>query len=123
MANEDRLRLTVRQIDASTSIIGILGELTIDAETALLAAYDEACGPDTRAVILDFSGLTYMNSGGIGLLVTLMIRMQRQRQRLLAFGLSEHYRKILDMTRLEDVIGVHDSEAAALAAAHTPQTP
>lgn len=123
MASEDHLRLTVRRMDASTSIIGILGELTIDSETALMAAYDEANGPEVRAVILDFSGLTYMNSGGIGLLVTLMIRMRRQNQRLLAFGLSEHYRKILDMTRLEDVIGVYDSEAEALAGAHAPKAP
>ena len=33
-----------------------------------------------------------MNSGGIGLLVTLLVRAQRQRQRVLAFGLSDHYR-------------------------------
>ena len=30
-----------------------------------------------RAVVLDFSGLEYMNSGGIGLLVTLLVRAQR----------------------------------------------
>ena len=50
----------------------------------------------SRTIVLDFSGLDYMNSGGIGLLVTLLVRVQRQGQRLLAFGLSEHYRQILD---------------------------
>jgi anti-sigma B factor antagonist len=31
-----------------------------------------------------------MNSGGIGLLVTLLVRANRRSQQLLAFGLSDH---------------------------------
>ena len=71
----------------------------------------------TRSIVLDFSGLDYMNSGGIGLLVTLLVRVQRQGQRLLAFGLTEHYRQIFELTRLDEAIGIHDTDAAALAAA------
>ena len=41
------------------------------------------------------AGLEYMNSGGIGLLVTLLVRAQRGGVRLLATGLSDHYRQIL----------------------------
>ena len=37
-------------------------------------------------------------------------------QMLLAFGLNEHYRQILELTRLDEAIGVHATEAAALAA-------
>jgi len=58
-----------------------------------------------------------MNSSGIGLLVTLLIRINRQRQRMLAYGLSEHYRHIFELTRLNEAIGVYDDEAAAVAAA------
>jgi anti-sigma B factor antagonist len=112
------LRLTVRPIDANVSIIGILGDLTIFGEDALMDAYTRACGPTTRTVILDFSGLDYMNSGGIGLLVTLLIRMQRHGQQLLAFGLGEHYRRIFEMTKLNESIRVCESEQEALAAAH-----
>ena len=114
---DGQIALTVRPIDVTTSIVAIQGDLSIDAERALMDAYAQASGPDTRTLILDFSGLDYMNSGGIGLLVTLRVRMNRQEQRLLAFGLSEHYRHIFELTRLSDVIGVYDDEAAALAAA------
>ena len=55
-----------------------------------------------------------MNSSGIGLLVTLLIRVNRQKQRLLSYGLSEHYRHIFDITRLSQVIGIYDTEAQAL---------
>ena len=58
-----------------------------------------------------------MNSGGIGLLVTLLVRVNRQGQRLLAFGLSDHYRQIFELTRLDEAVGIHASESEALAAA------
>jgi anti-sigma B factor antagonist len=111
------IMLTVRVLSPETSIIGIMGDLNMFAEDALMEAYTEAGTPTTRTIILDFSGLEFMNSGGIGLLVTLCVRMQRQGQRLLAFGLSEHDRRIFEMTRLDQIIGVYDSEAAALRAA------
>ena len=71
----------------------------------------------TRAVILNFTGLEYMNSGGIGLLVTLLVRANRAKQKLLAFGLTEHYRQIFELTRLDEAIGIYDTEAEAVAAA------
>ena len=70
-----------------------------------------------RAIVLNFSALEYMNSGGIGLLVTLLVRANRQRRRLLAFGLTEHYREIFSLTRLDEAIGIFGSEQEALAAA------
>jgi hypothetical protein len=35
-------------------------------------------------------------------------------------GLSEHYRQILALTRLDEAIAIHDDERAALAAAASP---
>ena len=67
--------------------------------------------------ILNFTGLEYMNSGGIGLLVTLLVRANRAKQKLLAFGLTEHYRQIFELTRLDEAIGIYDTEAEAVAAA------
>jgi anti-sigma B factor antagonist len=56
-----------------------------------------------------------MNSSGIGLLVTLLIRVNRQKQRLLSYGLSEHYRHIFELTRLSDAIHIFNTEVEALA--------
>jgi anti-sigma B factor antagonist len=80
----------------------------------LMSAYDES--GDARAIILNFTGLAYMNSGGIGLLVTLLVRANRNSQQLLAFGLSDHYRQIFELTRLDEAVGIHDTEPDALAA-------
>ena len=112
-----KLNITVRKISAKASILDIQGEVTGSAESILMAAYSQAAAAGVHAVILNFSGLEYMNSSGIGLLVTMLIRTQRQKQRLFAFGLSEHYQQIFELTQLDKAIGIHVSEAAALAAA------
>ncbi len=109
--------MTVRKISATTSIIDIEGEVSAFAEDVLMEAYTEASTPTTRNIILNFSRLEYMNSSGIGLLVTLLIRVNRQKQRLLAYGLSDHYRRIFELTRLNEAIGIYDTEADVLTVA------
>ena len=107
----------VREVSEETRVIDIKGDITAASEEVLMDAYGRASQPGVRGVVLNFSGLDYMNSGGIGLLVTLLVRAQRQRQRVLAHGLSDHYRQIFELTRLDEAVGIHDSEAEALAAA------
>jgi anti-sigma B factor antagonist len=65
---------------------------------------------------MNFSGLEYMNSSGIGLLVTLLIRARRQNQKLIACGLNEHYRQIFELTRLNEAIHIYENETEALRA-------
>jgi anti-sigma B factor antagonist len=108
--------MNVRKISNTVSIIDIEGDVSAFAEDTLMEAYTEASTPTTRSLILNFNGLEYMNSSGIGLLVTLLIRVNRQKQRMLAFGLSEHYKHIFELTRLNEAIGIYDTEADVLAA-------
>jgi anti-sigma B factor antagonist len=107
--------LEVHPAGPSASVIRVRGDVTAAAEPALMDAYTRADATNPRAVILDFAGLEYMNSGGIGLLVMLLVRANRKGQRLLAIGLDPHYRQILEITRLNEAIGVHDTEQAAVA--------
>jgi anti-anti-sigma factor len=95
----------------------VRGEITASSEGTLMAAYTAATDQGGRTLLLDFTDLDYMNSGGIGLLVTLLVRVQRAGQQLLAVGLTDHYRQILSLTRLDEAIGIHTDEASALTAA------
>lgn len=114
---EANLSTNVRKPTAGVSVIELKGEVTGFAENKLMEAYSTASNGNTKTIILDFTGLDYMNSSGIGLLVTLLIRAQRQKQRIMACGLTEHYRQIFDLTRLNEAISIFDSEAAAISAA------
>ena len=115
--SQANLAINARQIDEGTSVLDIRGDVTAASEEALMAAYAKASTPATRTIVLNFDDLEYLNSGGIGMLVTLLVRANRQRQRLLAYGLNQHYRQIFELTRLDEAITIHQSETDALAAA------
>lgn len=108
--------MQVRHTRADVSIIDIQGDITSTAENALTDAYTQASA-NAHTIALNFTGLEYMNSSGIGLLVMLLIRAQRHKQRLVAFGLSEHYQEIFELTRLKEAITLYTTEQETLAAA------
>ncbi len=114
---QTKVTMPVRKVSDRVSIIDIQGDVTAAAENILMNAYNEASNNTTRTILLNFQGLQYMNSSGIGLLVTLLIRANRQKQRLLSYGLTDHYKQIFNLTRLNEAIGIFNSEAEALAAA------
>jgi anti-sigma B factor antagonist len=109
--------MDVRRPSDAASVIDIRGDVTAGSEDVLMAAYEHASDERIRAVVLNFSNLEYMNSGGIGLLVTLLVRANRRRQRLFAFGLTDHYREIFELTRLDEAVEIYPDEGRALAAA------
>jgi anti-sigma B factor antagonist len=117
---EATVSMDVRNLSGSASVIDIEGEITAFAENVMMDAYTKASDNGPEAIILNFSELDYMNSSGIGLLVTLLIRVQRQNQQLLAYGLSDHYRQIFELTRLNEAIEIYDNESAALSAVTAP---
>ena len=109
------LTMDVRKANDATSIIDIKGDVTGASEDALSDAFNNASTKGVKRVVLNFEGLEYMNSGGIGLLVTLLVRANRQGQQMAAYGLTDHYRQIFELTRLDDAITIFGSEGDALA--------
>ena len=108
------ITMDVRRIGDAVAVVDIKGEVTAACEPVLMSAYEAASDGRTSRLVLNFAGLEYMNSGGIGMLVTLLVRANRQRQELAAYGLSEHYREIFELTRLDEAITIYDSEESAL---------
>jgi anti-sigma B factor antagonist len=96
-------------------VLDLEGIVNGRAEQALKDAHSQNGIPEARYIILNFSQVTYMNSTGIGVLVTLLVRANRYRQRILAYGLKDHYRKIFQMIRLDEAITIFDGEIEALA--------
>jgi anti-anti-sigma factor len=111
------LTAKVRFPAPNVTVIDLIGEVTGFAESILMDAFNQATANNAKNIILNFSELEYMNSSGIGLLVTLLIRTQRQKQALLACGLTAHYQQIFELTRLNEAIGIYPNEAEALAKA------
>jgi anti-sigma B factor antagonist len=108
--------IEIRNAAEKANVLDITGEINAAAEATLMDAYTRSTGAGAKAIILNFTNLEYMNSSGIGLLVTLLIRARRNNQRLLAYGLSEHYKQIFELTRLNEAIAIYPDEMGALAA-------
>ncbi len=108
--------MTVRDATQRVRVIDISGEVTGFSEKEISDAHEKAAQGGVDAVILNFEDLEYMNSGGIGLLVTTLIRAQRSGHRLMAYGLTDHYRQIFSLTRLDEAIEIFDDETSALGA-------
>ena len=108
------LTMDIREVAEGVRVIDVQGEITSFSDEQITEAHANA-GEGASVVILNFEGLEYMNSGGIGLLVTTLIRAQRAGHDLRAYGLGEHYRQIFTLTRLDEAISIHDDESSAIA--------
>ncbi len=107
--------IAYRKINEHVGAIDIQGELTSFAERDLMNAYDQARETNVNMIILNCSAMEFMNSSGIGLLVTMLIRANREHIRLIAVGLRDHLRHILEITRLNEAVTIYTDEAQALA--------
>ena len=99
------------------AVIDLTGELNSSAEEVLNAAYADAAAAGTDAVALNFEGADYINSTGIALIVGLLAQARKSGIEVKAFGLSDHYREIFEITRLADFMTITDNEERALSGA------
>ncbi len=99
------------------AVLDLKGEINGFGQEALDAAYAEAENGDPEVVILNFEEVDYINSTGIALIVGLLAKARASKRRLLAYGLSEHYVEIFNITRLSDFVGVYPDEESALSEA------
>ena len=114
MRNE--VTISVRNINHQTNAIDIGGELTSFAEEELNTAINQANTDEINIIVMNFRDLTYMNSSGIGLLVTSLIRLGREEKRLVAVDLNDHFRQIFELTKLNEAIHLYSTEQEALKA-------
>ena len=112
---EARVRLA-----SGVAIIDLEGEIDTFAEDALNVAYTEASEHEKAVVVFNFTEVTYINSGGIALIIGLLAEARKAGRRLLTYGLSDHYSQIFRVTRLSDFIGIHPDQASAIAGALEP---
>ena len=103
----------------SVAIVDLQGEINTLAENTLNTAYDEAVSQQPEVILLNFSQVDYINSTGIALVVGLLKRARQAGLPLIAYGLSEHYVEIFQITRLTDFMPLFPDETTALAGKHS----
>src|SRR5678815_1651849 len=117
-----QLSLQHRQVGYVT-VVTCRGRLVSGAEAdALLTCIDELLPMNSR-ILLHLGEIEYIDSGGLGLLVRCLTRVQNAAGQLSVCALSPKVSDVLRITRLDGVLKPYLAEADAIASAHSdPQT-
>lgn len=110
---EAQLEAAIR-VEGDVAVIDLQGDINAFAEAILINAYVEAGETDAKSLVLNFDEVEYINSTGIALIVGLLARAHKDKQEVIAFGLSDHFANIFEITRLSDFMQIVADEAAAL---------
>jgi anti-sigma B factor antagonist len=92
------------------------GDIASTSKDAVLGAYQALPKETTKLILLDFTGVDYINSSGIALVIQLLIEATNSGQKVCAFGLSAHFNKVFTMVGITKYAGLFPTQAEALAA-------
>ena len=93
--------VNVMKLGDSACLLELPSELTDPDEIPYLNACTLQCFAKNKWVILDFSAVQTMNGLGATMLVKLSVLARRLRQRILATGVSDHYKNVFKVTGLD----------------------
>ena len=109
-----KLEVAIREPIDGVRVLDLRGPITRSAEVPLMAAYQEASSDGLKTIILNFGEVEAMDSYGLGLLIALQARVQRQGQRLVACALGAPLQRAFQVSYLDEALDVYSGEAEAL---------
>lgn len=111
----DEISVSLRPL-GQVVVVDLAGDLTAFSEPTVLGAYKNAAG-GARAILLNFTGVPYINSGGIAVVIDILTQARRSGHRILITGLTPHYAKVFTMVGVRKFAQFYGSEGEALEAA------
>jgi anti-sigma B factor antagonist len=112
---------TSRQDD--TIIIGVEGQLVAGNRQQLRETVTSEIEKGVRSFIIDFADTGYIDSAGLGALVSLFKRIREAHGTLRLTNLNEDLRTLFELTRLDTLFALDNDSGAAGAVADRPVTP
>lgn len=110
------LAVTSSQISESVALLQMEGTITAAAEDAIMGVLERALSKGARSVILDFSAVSGLDSGGVSLLVKLHVAARKRGAALAAAGPSASVKDVFELTGLGEAIPAYENRSKALAA-------
>lgn len=93
------------------SLIVMSGTVNRNAKQDLETAYEEASAAGGQ-ILLDFTNVEYINSTGIAVIVGVLAMARAVDRDIGAFGLTEHYKEVFEITRLSDFMHIYEDATA-----------
>jgi anti-sigma B factor antagonist len=110
--------ITIERRDVNDVVIlQVSGEITYGkgSDVVLRTTVDTVIAEGMRKLILNVSGVTYVDSAGLGQLAQIQTQAGRSQVALRLASLSKRLRELLLATRLLPLFQVYETEAEALA--------
>jgi anti-anti-sigma factor len=110
------MAVETKQLDGGVAVIAISGRLALGGETEKLdAAVTKLLGLDQKKVVLDISHLDYVDSSGVGMLVSCLTKMKKAGGEMKVAGANPRIRRIFSMTGVESLMPLFDTVESATA--------
>ena len=108
------MKATVRQVD-SVTVVDVSGRITLgEACKELRDVIRGELGKGHKNILLNLADVTYIDSSGIGELVSAFTAVSNQGGKLKLLNLTKKVHDLLQITKLYTVFDVHDDEAKAV---------
>lgn len=85
-----------------------------DSGPKLVELVSDALNDGVKTCIIDLSEVRYISSSGIGVLITMLTKMRNAGGEVYLTSPSEHVKKLLIITKLNNIFVVYDSLEEAL---------
>ena len=109
------MSFAVRKDAKGVVVIGVDGQLIVGNRHELKQKITEALEAGERKFLIDFSNTGYIDSSGLGVLVSLSRKIREADGELRLAGLNEDLRTLFELTKLDTLFNIADSAASALA--------
>ncbi|MEZ5145058.1 MAG: STAS domain-containing protein [Acidimicrobiales bacterium] len=96
-------------------IVAFVGELDLATAPAARTAIVRGLGADAANLVLDLSGLDFLDSLGLGVVVSALKRVRARGGELVVVATEARIRAPFEVTGLDRLVTVHPSVDAALA--------
>lgn len=100
----------------NTLVVDVEGQLVVTNRQAFKQAVLDAIEDGARVVVVDFTRSGYIDSSGLGALVSLAKKLRDLGGDLRLAGLNADLRSLFELTRLDALFPLHATRADALAA-------
>lgn len=98
------------QVENSTLVLKIKGDLIgDDSGPRLVGLVSDALQNGVKNCIIDLSEVRYISSSGIGVLITVLTKMRNADGEVYLASPSEHVKKLLIITKLNNIFNVFDT--------------
>jgi anti-sigma B factor antagonist len=111
------LKIETRQ-DNGVTIVSCQGRIVFGEEATELRTELKRVLASSRQVVLNLAGVTYIDSGGLGILVGVYSSARAGGAEIKLTGLGQRLRDVLQITKLVTVFEAYDSEQEAIATFH-----